>query len=283
MGRKLKKLRTRDEAQDAMLRQVRQFAALQDLRISVGNQMKAMVRQEIISEDELEGMFDESLNAFESAEKIASKAMVKYLPGIPIWEQWLKHVRGMGDVLAAQLVAMVQPIGDFDTPSKLWAYACGVPGDDGRVGLKKGEQPHHNTALKVVCYLIGEAFIKSPPRKEGQVSYREFYDRYKARDAEKHAAEMVQFLADKKTGKAVGGGRWSDLHMNTRARRYAYKMFLSHLWQVMREIEGLPIRVPYVIEQLGHTGYVSPWAMIEVPKKKGKAAATQGKQEPVPV
>lgn len=272
MGRKLNKQRTRNEVQDAMLRQARQFGAYQRLRISVSNQMAAMVRQGLISEDELTGMFGEHLREYKRAEDAAADAAAEYLPGLPVWEQWLKHVRGIAAKLAGPLVAMVQPIYDFETVSKLWAYACDVPGEDGRVRVRKGEQPHHCADLKRQCYLIVKQFIKDGKQaiEKGKPTYRVFYDRYKARDAEKHAADMAKHLRDVKAGKAKAGGQWSKAHMEARVIRYTYKLFLSHLWQVMRELEGLPIRMPYVVEKLGHTGYVSPWTMVDLPAAKPK-------------
>src|SRR5258708_8365225 len=48
-------------------------------------------------------------------------------------------------------------------------------------------------------------------------------------------------------------------HIHARARRYAVRMFLSHLHQVWYEIEyGRPAPRPYAVEHLGHVHVIKP-------------------------
>ena len=68
---------------------------------------------------------------------------------------------------------------------------------------------------------------------------------------------------------------WTLGRINNMAIRYIVKRLLSHLWEVWRELEGLPIRDPYPIEYLGHQQKDDPWKYVEEvkrPAKKGKAA-----------
>jgi hypothetical protein len=46
--------------------------------------------------------------------------------------------------------------------------------------------------------------------------------------------------------------------LDNTARWITVKLLLSHLWHKWAEIEGVAIRPPYVIEVLGHTGYMPP-------------------------
>jgi len=60
-------------------------------------------------------------------------------------------------------------------------------------------------------------------------------------------------------------GRWkyNDGHLNNMAKRKMCKRFLADLWVKWRESEGLPVSRPYVIEILGHTGYIEPMRELE--------------------
>lgn len=52
-------------------------------------------------------------------------------------------------------------------------------------------------------------------------------------------------------------------HLDAMALRKMTKLFLSCLWLVWREAEGLPTRDPYPIERKGHTSLISPWEMVD--------------------
>jgi len=48
---------------------------------------------------------------------------------------------------------------------------------------------------------------------------------------------------------------WDEVslgHRDRAAKRYMVKMFIKDLYVAWREIEGLPVRVPYQEEYLGH-------------------------------
>jgi len=46
-------------------------------------------------------------------------------------------------------------------------------------------------------------------------------------------------------------------HIHMMAKRYAGKIFLEHLWIAWREIEGLPVTMPWVFERGGHRDYIT--------------------------
>ena len=59
------------------------------------------------------------------------------------------------------------------------------------------------------------------------------------------------------TRKALEAGELSDAHLHARARRYAVKMFLSHLHEVMYiTILGQKPPMPFAIAHLNHAHYV---------------------------
>jgi len=73
--------------------------------------------------------------------------------------QWAREQKGIGPVLAAGLLAHI----DFDRTtcvSSVWSFAGLNPA---AVWEKKTKRPH-NAALKVLCWKIGESFVKTKSR-----------------------------------------------------------------------------------------------------------------------
>jgi len=140
----------------------------------------------------------------------------------PIYHELLK-IKGIGPKLASRLVAYID-IRKCNTVSQLWRYA-GYGVVDGKAErAKKGETRHYCGELKTILYLVALAFLRS------HSPYTHLY--YEER--EKHP--------DLK-----------PMHQHLRGLRKMIKMFLSHLWEKWRTLEGLETRKAYVIEVLGHT------------------------------
>lgn len=97
---------------------------------------------------------------------------------------------------------------------------------------KKGYHYLFNTGFKTLCWQISEQLIKKT-----NPFYRDIYVKEKAKQEAQHPD-------------------LSKLHRHTRAKRKVVKIFLFHLWECWRTMEGLPVRVPYSIEKMGHTGFV---------------------------
>lgn len=168
---------------------------------------------------------------------------------------WARSQKGIGPVLAAALLAYID-IEKADTVSSVWRFA----GLDPTSKWEKGTKRPWNADLKKVCWLIGESFIKVHNREDAVygVIYKERkaleVARNEAGDFAETAARILKErkVVDKKLKARLEEGRLSDGHINSRARRYAVKMFLSHFWQVWREIEGLPTVSPYPVAHMGH-------------------------------
>jgi hypothetical protein len=197
------------------------------------------------------------------------KLMVKDIPIV----QELVNVKGISWILAGRLVGLID-IHRANSQSALWRY-CGLgvlpwcnacekfleggtkvcPHCGSTDIIKKaerliqGETAHFSVRLKTTCYNIGSSFLKcnSP--------YRLIYDR-----ARTHYDEARP--------------EWNDLRKHYSALRKMVKMFLSHLWERWRLLEGLPIRTPYAIAWLDHKDYISPeefgWPKLESKKIKGQ-------------
>jgi len=244
--------RSRTEEQISLLNEVRRYFAVQNVRKAQANQIRAMVADDLIPPEQAAEWIASMVKPLISEENRMARKTAKQLKGMPIWEGWLRHVRGVDVKLGAQLIAHIQPIGDFDNVAKLWAYA-GLSVIDGKAQRRmKGQKSNWNPELKTICFNFGASIEKAGG------PYRDLYDRYGARDLAVHPEPIEVKRKDGSTYKDYSKG-----HMRNRRLRYAEKIFLSHLWQAWREMEGLPVRGPYAIEYLGHTTILSPWAFIE--------------------
>lgn len=125
-----------------------------------------------------------------------------------------------------------------------------------------------NAALKVVCWKLGESFVKTYNNPQG--FYGHIYVARKAREegmneAGKFADQAASILKSKRLGKtteaykAYSQGKLPPAHIHSRAKRYAVKLFLAHYHWVAYESEyGTPPPKPYVIEHLGHADLMGP-------------------------
>lgn len=202
-----------------------------------------------------------------------------------------------------QLLVRVEGIERFTTVGKLWAYAGLTPDSKEKRG-KKGVQRSDNTEFRTMLFRLfqfGFLFTGN--------SYADAYREYKERKKQDLLRSGVKIMATPKgrfcpecaVEMAVKDARYcpecdSPLalktepegvifagHLDAMARRWAVKLFLSHLWCVWREEIGLPVSLPYVLtertrlaERMGvapedvpasafsheHTTYISPWDMI---------------------
>lgn len=128
-------------------------------------------------------------------------------------------------------------------------------------------KPPYNSDLKKVMYLLGEAFMKVSNR--GSL-YGQIYSTRKAEELAKnekgeYAAQAAALLASKNydkttdTYKALSAGKLSDAHITQRAKRYAVKLFISHVYEAMY-YDKFHTKAPraYVIEHMGHHDYIAP-------------------------
>lgn len=151
--------------------------------------------------------------------------------GVEIVDRMVQ-VKGIGKSLAAQVISMVD-ISKADTVSALWKYAGMAVVDGERDRPIAGQKLGYNKRLKTICHKVGTQFLMcgSPYRREYD-SAREYYE--------------------------ANRPEWNKRHCDLAARRKMIKLWLSHLWEVWRKIEGLPTPNFYSHEKLGHNGYKSP-------------------------
>jgi len=204
---------------------------LQKSRIQFSNRASALARGTDQASDATTELITRWQERFDELEAAADKDIAALVSDIPIVDAMTK-VRGVGKLLAAKVVAMVD-IERAGTVSALWRYAGYGVKDGEREKPVKSEKLHYNIRLKTTCYLIGTSFLRS------NSPYREVYD---------SAKEYYQ----------ANRADWTKLHVHNAAMRKMIKCWLAHLWQVWREMEGLETRELYAIDRLGHEHYKTP-------------------------
>lgn len=233
------------------------YYIMQDQRIRNRNQTRALAQT---------GEPNEVLlyfgNVFEELEGDARKALQAYVKTHLIGD-WVLGVKGIGPVIAAGIISAID-IERAPTAGHIWSYAGLNPNQE----WGKGQKRPWNAQLKRICWLAGESFVKVHSRK-GAV-YGQMYSHRKEleiaqNEAGKFSDQAASILEKKNIGKttdaykAYSKGKLPPAHIHARAKRFAVKMFLSHLHQVWYETHfKKPIPAPYVIAHQGHVHYIPP-------------------------
>lgn len=217
-------------------------------------------------------------------EKEVEKMLKTILEKFPVYDHWLKNVKGVGTVAAGWLLGEFN-IREATTVSKMWQYAGLNPGlvpGKKRISSDKykpemGEilKEISNQKKKSVDYLVltnemirgdkaTEGFVLPFNKNlrthllgvmadnfiKGQNHYAiEFY--YPQKNRLENSDNIVKNVGKprKDDGKA-----WKDVskgHRHNAAKRWMIKWFLRDLYEAWRECEGLPVRPPYGEEYLG--------------------------------
>ena len=176
----------------------------------------------------------------------------------PIWQHFLKDVKGVGPAMAGVILSEID-IHKAEYPSSLWKFAgldvvvvtneqTGELKGEGRSKRanhlvdveymnKDGKQATrrsitYNPFLKTkLAGVLGSVFVKQNAAKS---PYRKAYDDYKFR------LQNTPAWADK-----------TDMHRHKAAIRYAVKRFLVDLYKAWRALEGLPVAPEYSEAKLG--------------------------------
>lgn len=252
-----------------------------------GSQQKSQDDRAFSPEDimNFNGLADVAREQEKNIEKMLKKALKRF----PIYNEWLKDIKGIGEVSAGVL------LGYFDinvpTPSKWTQYSGMNPGlvrgkiripkeeyksNMGKivkeiVNIKTGKKDYIVQTNEMIrgdqftkgfilpfnkdlrTHLLGVmagGFLKTIKLKSPNPYVIEFYYPYKAR-LEKEKS-IVENLGNKRQD---DGKSWKDVslgHRNRAALRYMVKMFLKDFYLAWRGIEGLPIRPSYDEEYLNN-------------------------------
>lgn len=239
------------------------YYTAQDYRISAANQIRSAEGKEP------NAVLGVLLAQSENVELRIKQALDTYTSGKQVGV-WLKSLYGIGPVIAAGLLAHID-IKKAPTAGHIWNYA----GLNPCVEWGKGQKRPWNARLKVLCWKAGQSFMKFHNRDE--CYYGKLYAARKALEVSRNeesrfADQAAAILTKKKIGKetdayaAYSTGKLPPAQIDARARRYAVKMFLSHLQEVWWFLDtGQMPPKPYVLEHLGHVDYLPPPNLEFVP------------------
>ena len=262
LSRDLKKasaLLSRDEARFL----VDYYYTVQDNRIRLDNQIRALDKSE-----EPHALLDWMLRNANATERDVKLALDVYSANHTAG-QWARNQVGVGPVLAAGLLAHIDPE-KATTAGKVWRFA----GLDPTSKWGKGEKRPWNAALKVLCWKLGVSFMKTHNRDGAY--YGQAYKRRKeleiARNEAGDNAEWAAHILEEKnwkkdniTRRAYESGKLPAAQVDARARRWAVKLFLSHFQQVLFESTfKKQAPKPWIIAFGGHVDYLEPpgWAPL---------------------
>lgn len=135
--------------------------------------------------------------------------------------------------------------------------------------VKYTAKPPYNMDLKVICHLLGESFCKVSGRNS---LYGRLYKERKAYELKKNAEgaysgqalnALISKTFDKSTVtyESYSHGRLSAGHIEARARRWAVRVFIVHLFEIMymdRHHAPAPMFYPLVHMGDQHKDYIKP-------------------------
>lgn len=235
------------------------YYQVQDYRIQAAGQARAVAQNKDEGVVLLAEHFAQDMAGIENEIK---KALGQYaaaqVPG-----QWALEQVGIGPVIAGGLLAHID-IEKAPTVGHIWRFA----GLDPTQRWEKGQKRPWNAKLKVLCWKMGDSFVKQSGREN--CFYGHVYRERKAQEVERNEAgafadQAAAALVERKIRDAglratYEQGRLPDGRIDLRARRYAVKLFLSHLQHVMYEDRyGEPPPKPYVLTQEGgHAHFIAP-------------------------
>lgn len=229
------------------------YYQIQEYRKATYNQVRKLTKEEELEPDSTLEYFARN---FELLEKEIKKALKIYVQQQPIG-QWLMSISGIGEVISAGLIANID-ISKCETAGAIWRFA----GLDPTMEWKKGELRPFNARLKNLCWKIGESFVKVSNND------KDFYGKlYKERKeyeiiknetgeySEQAKTKLEKFNIGKSTDayKYYSEGKLPPAHIQSRAKRYAVKIFLSHLFDVWYKLDrGQEPPKPYALAILNH-------------------------------
>lgn len=235
------------------------YEQIQKHRIRAGHQVKAAERDG----EEPNPVIIWMHQNYKKLEYYIKSALNAYTDADPVG-RWAKSITGIGPVTAAGLLAHID-ITKAPTVGHIWRFA----GLDPTIEWKAGQKRPYNVKLKVICYHIGQGFVRNKNRSDNL--YSRLYVARKQLETEKnergeYAQQAEETLKKKRIGKNTDAYKWYSqgklppARIELRAQRYAVKIFLSHLHEIMYRVylkEEPP--KPYVLEHMGHVD------KIEVP------------------
>lgn len=205
------------------------YQQLQRLRIALSNASRSASKN-----GQPSALFDWLVDQLRPLEARLVRAMEDHVRNHPAGK-WLLSIHGIGPVLACGVLAHCEKLPPFPTAGALWRYA----GLDPTLQWQQGQPRPYNARLKALCYNIGDSFCKTstnPKSFYGRVyRSRKVYEQKKNErgDYRDLAIASLSYTKDSSARAYYEKGMLPPGRIELRARRYAVKLFLSHVQQVL--------------------------------------------------
>ena len=261
------------------------YYQIQEYRKATGNQITQLIKQQVGDEKlktwidndlkkimaEIGSMgyatFDLILYIYENTERLEKniRAILDKYSNASHIGQWCREITGIGPVIAAGLLAHIE-IEKAPTAGHIWSFA----GLDPDRKWEKGKKRPWNASLKTLCWKIGESFVKvsnNPKDVYGKLYQQrkaledQRNDRLEFRSQAENKIEEIQrnkiswnsFQQTVSYTDYYSQGKLPPAHIHARAKRYAVKIFLSHLHgEMYRDHYHCEPPVPFAVAILGH-------------------------------
>lgn len=233
------------------------YYQLQDNRIRSDGQVRSMSK-----DGEPHATLQWLANMNRTLEESIKSALDAYSNASPVG-RWMRSQKGIGPVIAAGFLAHLD-ITKAETAGAFWSFA----GLDPRKTWEKGQKRPWNADLKVLTWKLGESFVKVSGSEDA--FYGKLYKERKALETERNergefadqaAAKLEKYKIGKNTDayKAYSQGKLPPAHIHARAKRFAVKIFIANLHEVMyKDHYGKEPPLPYAIGILGHAHKINP-------------------------
>ena len=163
------------------------------------------------------------------------------LGSVPVWNYFLANIRGLGEATAAGIVSQIGTIGRFHSISALRKYSGWYPKDGKAVRKEANVKGNYSPKMKQYLFHFCEGIIKA----EDPVYYAQ-YLLFKKQILEKHPEYEGRKATKKKRIEGI------PAHIHKLAKRKTIQIFLSDLFCIWRDLEGLPQTLPYIFAIGGH-------------------------------
>lgn len=215
----------------------------------------------------------------QNLEQAFEKKIERAVQDFQIYTDYLKYIRGISHTLGAGIIAWIYPIDQFKYSSHLRAYA-GLTAQHYRLMCEEGHRIIA-TNVKEVCpvrvkkkgsrtepkpcgaNIKDVELVDAPPRKTAgyytMINLKlKTHLRYRVVRQFEYLTprrSFYRFLYDKikQYYTAKDGDKLSKGHIRGRTMIRTASLFTSHVWEVWRKLEDLPVTDAYPIAKLGHT------------------------------
>lgn len=165
-------------------------------------------------------------------------ALDRYSDSKPIG-RWMKGLFGVGPCIAAGMMAHID-INKAKTAGDIYRFA----GYDPTAKWEKGQKRPHNADLKRLCWNAGQVFkrFSNDPRCFYGQHYRarkqyEIIRNERGGNEARATALLPRFNVKTEAYTHLKGGKLPPAHLDAMARRWAVKLFLSHIHEIWYELE----------------------------------------------